>query len=155
MFRPREQYIGQLEALGAVLAYSSRPEQFADRDVIHFIDNVGALVGIAKGYSRDIDSARLIHFFHSIAAAVNTNVWFEFVASGANIADLPSRDELEKLHELGSVAFQPRWPDLGACVHRGPVASSRLTRRLRLSRRDLQSSMDLKCRRRLIDWSRS
>ena len=113
-FRPREQYIGQLEALAAVLAYSSHPDQFRDRDVIHFIDNTGAVMGIAKGYSRDIDSARLIHFFHSIACAIGVNSWFEYVASGANISDLPSRGEFEKLNELGSVFFEPVWPPLGA-----------------------------------------
>jgi len=100
--------------LAAVLAYSSRPGQFKDRDVIHFIDNTGALVGIAKGYSRDIDSARLVHFFHSIACAIGVNAWFEYVASGANISDLPSRGEFEKLRELGSVYFEPVWPPLGS-----------------------------------------
>ena len=42
--------MGQLEVLAAVAAYTSRPEQLWERDVIHFIDNIGAIFGIAKGY---------------------------------------------------------------------------------------------------------
>ena len=54
------------------------------------------------------------HVFHSLCAAVNAQVWFEFVPSGANLADQPSRDELELLSELGSAAFRARWPDMDA-----------------------------------------
>lgn len=115
-FRPREQYVGQLEVLAGVAAYTSRPAQFAGRDVIHFIDNTGALVGLAKGYSRDVDSARLISVFHTMNAAVRANVWFEYVPSAANIADLPSRDDLELLHSerFKAEPFPIVWPDVGA-----------------------------------------
>ena len=65
--------------------------------MIHFIDNTGAIFGIAKGYSADLDSARLISVFHTLNAVLGANVWFEYVASAANIADLPSRGELELL----------------------------------------------------------
>ena len=112
LFATKVQYIGVLETLAGVVAYSSRLSQFADRDVIHFVDNVGSLVGLAKGYSRDLDSSRLVHVFHAIAAAAGTNVWFEYVPSAANIADLPSRDELELLRSMGSVEFAVRWPAL-------------------------------------------
>lgn len=105
-FDAREQYVGQLEVLAAVATYTSRPEQLRDRDVIHYIDNTGAMNGITKGYSRDDDSARLIHVCHAMMSAIGVNVWFEYVASGANIADLPSRGEFELLHELGSIEFE-------------------------------------------------
>ena len=95
------------------MAYTSRPGQFRDRDVIHFIDNAGALAILAKGYSKDEDCGRMTHFYHAIAAALQSRVWFEYVASGANIADLPSRGEFAKLRELGSVEFKIVWPDLG------------------------------------------
>jgi hypothetical protein len=112
-FREREQYVGQLEVLGGVAAYTSRPEQFRGRDVVHFIDNTGALFGLSKGYSGDDDSARLIHSFHSVLGAIDCNVWLEYVASGANIADLPSRGEFGMLHELGSIRFPTILPVIG------------------------------------------
>ena len=112
--RPRKQQIGPLETLGALVCYLSRPEQFRNRQVIHFIDNTGALFGMAKGYTRVVDAARMVHVFHSLCAAINAQVWFEFVPSGANLADQPSRGELELLSELGSTAFEARWPDMDA-----------------------------------------
>ena len=110
-FEARDQYIGQLEVIAAVAAYSSMPMQFRERDVVHFIDNTGALVGIAKGYSKDVDSTRLINVFHTIAAAIMVNTWFEYVPSAANIADLPSRMDMELLEQLGSKPFDIVWPD--------------------------------------------
>ena len=114
--RERTQYVGQLEILAAVLAYTSRPEQFRGRDVIHFIDNSGAEAGLVKGYSRDLDSARLAGIFHCLAAALEANVWFEYVASKANLADLPSRDDFELLRspEFGAEWFELEWPELAA-----------------------------------------
>ena len=86
-------------------------QQFRERDVVHFIDNTGALVGIATGYSKDVDSAHLINVFHTIAAAIMVNTWFEYVPSAANIADLPSRMDMELLEQLGSKPFDIVWPD--------------------------------------------
>ena len=49
-------------------------------------------------------------------AAVRANVWFEYVPSAANIADLPSRGELELLHSerFGAESFPIVWPEVGA-----------------------------------------
>ena len=69
-FKPREQYIGQLEVLAAVCAPISRPDQYRGREVIAFIDNTGAVFGLAKGYMRDVDSARMVHSFHCVCAAL-------------------------------------------------------------------------------------
>jgi hypothetical protein len=113
-FDDREQYVGQLEVLAAVAAYTSRPAQLSGRDVIHYIDNTGAMNGLTKGYSRDDDSARLIHVCHAMMGAIGANVWFEYVASGANIADLPSRGEFELLNEYGSIAFDTIVPVIKA-----------------------------------------
>ena len=117
----------QLEVLAGVAAYTSRPEQLRGRDVIHFIDNTGALMGLAKGYSADVDSARLISVFHVVNAAVAANTWFEYVASGANISDLPSRGDFELLRskayegprvpapgqQPGAMEFKVEWPPVG------------------------------------------
>ena len=109
----REQYVGQLEVMAGVAAYTSLPEQLRGRDVIHFIDNTGALFGMAKGYSGDDDSARMIHAFHTVLAAIDCNVWLEYVQSGANISDLPSRGKFELLAEMGSIQFEMVIPPVG------------------------------------------
>ena len=90
-FRPRTTYIGQLEALAAVLAYTSRPDLFVDREVIHFIDNTGALYGLHHGYSRDIDTSTVVHECYALLVAISCRTWWAYVPSAANIADYPSR----------------------------------------------------------------
>ena len=101
------QPIMPLELLYAVAPYYSVPDVFHGRQAIHFIDNTGALFGLAKGYSGDDDSARTIHAFHTVLAAIDCNVWLEYmyVQSGANISDLPSRGKFELLAEMSSISF--------------------------------------------------
>ena len=48
-----------------------------------------------------------------MAGAIDCNVWLEHVASGANIADLPSRGEFALLRRLGSVRFETTLPPIG------------------------------------------
>lgn len=113
-FSDRTQYVTQLEVLAGVAVYTSRPAQFRGRDVIHFIDNTGAMFGLAKGYSREVDCARLAHVFQSVVCALDANVWVEYVASKANISDLPSRGEYALLRDrYGSVWFDSQVPDVG------------------------------------------
>ena len=70
-WKPRKQQIGPAEsivglyaaAIGAILlsTHALTSSQFRGWQVIHFIDNVGPLCGMHKGYthaSRDLDSAR-------------------------------------------------------------------------------------------------
>ena len=114
-WRVREQYIGPLETIAPLIALLSAPEAFRDRDVVLFIDNTGALFGLGKGDCREADSARIIHLFHVAAAALRARVWVEHVATGANLADMPSRDDLSLLRRLGSVPVDRAdvtWPDL-------------------------------------------
>ena len=94
--------IGQAEALAPVVALLADPEAFRDREVVSYIDNTGVLFGYAKGCSRDVPTARLVHTFHAVSAALGAQVWFSYVPSKANLADLPSRGEFELLEEMGS-----------------------------------------------------
>ena len=93
--------------------YQTLGADLAGRRVIHFIDNQGAMAGLAKGYAREVDSARVVHAFHAWNAGARVSVWFEYVRSKANIADLPSRDEFEMLRDMGSVEVEMRLPDVG------------------------------------------
>ena len=65
--------------------------------------------------------------FHVVNAAVAANTWFEYVASGANISDLPSRGDFELLRtkayegprvpahgqQPGAMEFEVKWPPVG------------------------------------------
>ena len=111
---PRKQQIGPLETLAPLVALLSRPEQFRDREVILFVDNTQAVYTLASGYARQHDAARLVHMFHCVCAAIGAQVWLEYVPTGANIADQPSRAEFALLLEMGSVDFSRsiEWPDM-------------------------------------------
>ena len=97
MLEARKQQIGQLELLGAVAPYYSLGPYLKGKRIIHWIDNTAALAGIAKGYSSKPDSARIIHAFHSLGVVLQAEVHFEYVASEANVADLPSRGDFDFL----------------------------------------------------------
>ena len=99
--------IGQLELLAAVAVYYSLAAELRGREVIHFIDNSGAMACLIKDYSSDVDSARLVHAFWGLACALEIDVWFEFVYSEANVADWPSRGWLSFATELGAVVVEP------------------------------------------------
>ena len=87
----RVQQIGQLELMGVAAVYESLPSLLAGSEVIHFVDNQSALYGMAKGSSSQPDSQALISSLHVRQILDLFNVWFSYVASKANIADLPSR----------------------------------------------------------------
>ena len=93
---------------------ASWPELFREREVILFVDNTQAVFNLASGSARAHDSARMVHIFHCMCAALGTRVWIEYVPSGANIADQPSRLEFALLTEMGSVDISAglKWPDL-------------------------------------------
>jgi hypothetical protein len=94
---PRAQQVGQLEIAAAAAPYLSLPGAFVDQDVIHFVDNSSATYGLVKGSSPQDDSQRLIFSFHLRQVLDVFNVWFAYVASHANIADLPSRGALGEM----------------------------------------------------------
>ena len=88
----RKQQIGQVEIIGGMCAYLSLPASWiAGREVIHWIDNTSACATMCKGYSGVPDSARLVHAFHALCLGLQVRVWFEYVPTGANPGDEPSR----------------------------------------------------------------
>ena len=142
-YAPKETYIGQLETLAAVAAYYSLPGVIGGRDVIHFVDNTGALCAVSKGYSSDVDSARLSHALQSFNAHLRANVWFNYVPSGANISDLPSRGRtgeyrriLQEMFNASSAEVELALPPEGSWwdVHRSAGETSRSRKRARRSR---------------------
>ena len=104
-FRPRKTYIGQLEALAAVMAYTSRPDLFQDREVVHFIDNTGALYGLHHGYSGDQDTSFIIHAYYALSLALGFRTWWAYVPSAANIADYPSRLKWQEMTDALRAEF--------------------------------------------------
>ena len=70
-----------------------------------------------KGYSRAIDSARIIHELHARALELQVYIWFEYVRTKANVSDEPSRVDLS-----GAVFdFRCVAPEVAAFIGSTPV----------------------------------
>ena len=82
-----------LELLAAACVYESIPSLITGTEVIHFIDNSTALSNAIKGSAKKDDCARIVCSMHLAIARAKITPWFAYVASKANIADLPSRGE--------------------------------------------------------------
>ena len=99
-FVAKKQKIGQCEILAATAVYSSLPDLFRRRRVIHWIDNTSAISCLIHGYSGKPDSALLVNAFHLFNAGLRADVHFEYVESKSNVADLPSRGEFLYVREV-------------------------------------------------------
>ena len=101
--KPRKQQIGQVELVGLLAPYLSLPHRFRGRKVLHWVDNSSAAAAASKGYSRQADSARIVHILHTTLASLGARVWFEYVRTKANVADEPSRVDLGQLvYDIGA-----------------------------------------------------
>jgi hypothetical protein len=112
-FRFPTHCIGQLEIMAALFVYLTIEKfdvsRLKDRDVLHWVDNTSAIFGLYKGYSASEDSSRLIQIFHLLMAKLNFRTWWEYVASSANLADLPSRGDFVLLLQWGATWLEPVW----------------------------------------------
>ena len=71
--------------------------------------NTVALSALVHGYSGKPDLAKMVNAFYLQIAGLRASVYFDYVPSKANIADLPSRGAVhELLHELRGVPLAAR-----------------------------------------------
>ena len=116
-FRSRLSQICVGEALAAVSAPFTVPELMQDHDVIHFVDNQGALACLINGCSRADDVGAVASMYQLILAKLGCRCWAEYVESSANIADGPSRDGHEwhladECVKIGARLIEARLPAL-------------------------------------------
>ena len=107
----KKQYIGQLELLAACAVYTSLPEMFRNRPVLHWIDNQQALTAAVSGYARQPDNAKLVNQLSLSGATLQAQIYFEYVRSLSNPADFPSRLDSSFLTNLGSTHVPTTLPD--------------------------------------------
>ena len=81
--------------------------------VVKAILTEGDAIGIRIDIPSAWHSTRTDKVLPSGATRAGTRVWFEYVPSGANIADLPSRGDFDLLAQMGSKPFDVAWPPVG------------------------------------------
>ena len=114
---PRETQINQAEVLAAVLVPQALGSLLQGCDVLHFVDNQGALAALIKGYSPQEDCSALCAMIHLLHARTQTRCYYEHVESSANISDAMSRHGVRAAlpsWEVLKVSLPParRLPDL-------------------------------------------
>ena len=115
MDRESQIYIGEL--IAALSAILSLRRLLKGRRILHFVDNQGALASLIAGVAADPDTAAIARLSQLLLASIGSSVWLEFVAPGANIADLPSRPEEDWLSsplrkQLGCTLTAAALPEL-------------------------------------------
>ena len=86
-----DQCIALVEQAAIVMGLLAAPAMFIGRDVYWFEDNASVLAGVIKCSSREAELDAGLASIHTILAALQTRVWFEWVESKANWADGSSR----------------------------------------------------------------
>ena len=116
LHKARDTYIGQLEAVAALAPlFSLSSAWFTDRNMMHYIDNQGALYSLINGRSNDVDINRLVFIARLMLQKMRCDTWFDYVPSASNFADLPTRLDADAFRRLDRVArrlpmvLPPRW----------------------------------------------
>ncbi|XRB12524.1 EF-hand domain-containing protein [Pseudoscourfieldia marina] len=109
-----------LELLAAAAAYYTFAHLLPpDRVIVHFIDSQVAFAWVAKGYASQLHVADIVNQLH--LDHLHRQVWFEWLDSDANIADIPSRGDPEDpalagdyaiLRELGATRITAKLPPI-------------------------------------------
>ena len=118
----QEQVIGQAELAPVALAFKKWQSRLRRRDVLLFVDNIGAADGLIKGASPNLASANLIGLAWLLIARLGANVWVSWVPGPSNPADAPSRLRFEDLVREGAVQQALTGEDL-KWLSRGALAA--------------------------------
>ena len=89
--------------------------------IMCWLDNQGALYCALNGRSADPDMSRLVFLAQLRIAQLRARVWFDYVPSASNVADLPTRLDdaaFARLMRLGCLCLCGLRPS-GACRVRG------------------------------------
>lgn len=100
----KKQHIHEFEVLAAILAYFTLHRdtdiKIKDREIIHFIDNYGAMASLLKGRSKSTNANVFIAPFHFFNARMRSFVWWQWIATKENVADFPSRFDFKELYKI-------------------------------------------------------
>ena len=111
----RRTNIVAFELIAAMVAILSLcPDGLRGTRVVHFIDNKAALACVVRGFSRHRDLAAIAGRLWFEMAVMHCDYRAEFVPSGENLADGPSRDETSIMEALKAVELVHwTWPAFG------------------------------------------
>ena len=98
--------IFEAELLALVLAFSVWRSYLPTSALVCFIDNNSARDVAISGSGRNAVASSLVEFMLKLEMALNVTPWYARVPTASNIADEPSRGDVEVLKAKGIVAVQ-------------------------------------------------
>lgn len=98
-----------LQRGAAISAPCTLPELFRDIDLVHFVNNQGALASLVSGTSKARDIGALACVWQIVTCARQIRPWGEYVESDANCSDGLSR-------ESAAWRFQALCAQIGATI---------------------------------------
>ena len=107
----RKTQIVPVEMLAPIIALSTFESRLVGCDVLLFVDSEAVEAALVKGYSSKSDLCDLIKIFWDLVFKLRIRVFIDRVATDANPADWPSRNDLETGSKAGWRSVRPIWPD--------------------------------------------
>ena len=118
---PRATQIIPLELMAAAGLLFTFGKRVRGRDAIFFIDNQSVCGALTKGSSKSRDIQHLSTAWHIMCQQLGCRVWFEWVPSESNPADILSRQAISEseVTDLFASAADPVELELPPWVHQG------------------------------------
>ena len=96
--------------LAPILALETFSSRLFQADLLVFIDSEVVEAALIKGYSSKEDLCLLVACFWDLVLKIQARVFIDRVATDANPADWPSRDNLTIGEKVGWKTVAPCWP---------------------------------------------
>ena len=106
----RKTQIVPVEMVAPILALQTFKDRLFGADIILLIDSEAVEAALIKGYSSKEDLCYLISVFWDLVFELRARVFIDRIATDANPADWPSRDDLLTGERAGWKSVQVVWP---------------------------------------------
>ena len=109
-----------IEMLAPVVALATFADRVFEPNLILPIDSASVEAALVKGYSSREDMCEIISLFWETGLSLSVRVFIDRIATDANPADWPSRNNLCKGEAAGWSAIRARWPSACKLKSWGP-----------------------------------
>ena len=99
-----------VEMVAPIVALQTFKDRLRNCDLILLIDSEAVEGALIKGYSSREDLCELVSVFWDLVFELRIRVFIDRIATDANPADWPSRDDLETGEKAGWISINPEWP---------------------------------------------
>ena len=106
----RKTQIVPIEMVAPILSLFTFADRLFNADVLIFIDSEAVEGSLIKGYSSKEDLCALVSVFWDQVLNLTCRVFIDRVATDANPADWPSRNDLSRGESAGWVTVDAVWP---------------------------------------------